>query len=76
LNTQTEAKFLEHEHFFIAILILEQFEKQKRENGTSTNFLSNFSISAGQRFFKYKDTTHAQIHSCLTKLVSSYLYIV
>jgi hypothetical protein len=27
-------------------------------------------------FFKYKNTAHARIHSCYTKLVSFYLYFV
>jgi hypothetical protein len=61
------AKFLEHEHFFSSNFNFRAILLSKKK-GTSTNF---FLLR-----FKYKDTTHARIHSCFTKLVSCYVYIV
>jgi hypothetical protein len=53
--------------FFIDILILELFYNAKKN---FTNSVCEFFLS------RYKNTAHARIHSCYTKLVSFYLYIV
>jgi hypothetical protein len=51
-------KFLEHELFFKAILILEQFYKAKKKKGTSTKFFKQFFDFCFWRFFLSIKTPH------------------